>query len=517
MKARSLAALAGIFFCAWAAGATEPDDATRRWWSHVQALAGDRMEGRDTGSRGYRRAAAYVVSRFKSVGLSPSGESAYYQPVPLHAIKFRTDRSEISLIGQNGEIRPLRWQHQISLVPRTGIPETFDAPLAFSGWQIPDDLDVRGKILVALAPPRFVPGPRGYAQTPRPGYFGTLVVETAAGPEPVRWPSFSSILMTPASVPLPAQPPGGPSGFNFNPADAEELFAGSGHTYREIRALADAGERLPSFPMAVRLKGRMMFDTLELSSDNIIAVLRGSDPVLADEYVVLSAHLDGYGIGEPVGNDRIYNGAFDDAAYVATLIDLAERLHASGIRFKRSVLFCVFTAEEKGLLGSQYFTTYPTVPKEGMVANINLDTLRPIFPLRSLTTLALNDSTLGDVARRVGDSMNIQIKADAEPDRLLLRRSDQWNFLQAGVPALAFVFGYDSGSPEEAIYRRWYAQRYHSPSDDLNQPWDREGAARFNEFFGRLVEAVANDPKRPAWKPGTSFGPQASTTGGTRR
>jgi hypothetical protein len=396
---------------------------------------------------------------------------------------------------------------QISLVPRTGIPETFDAALAFSGWQIPDDLDVRGKILVALAPPRFVPGPRGYAQTPRPGYWGTLVVETAAGPEPVRWPSFSSVFMMLANVPLPAQPPGSPSGFNFNPADAEELFVGSGHTYRELRALADAGERLPSFPMAVRLQGRMKFDTRELRSNNVIAVLRGDDAILADEYVVVSAHLDGYGIGAPVKNDRIYNGAFDDAAYVATLIDLAERRRASGQRLKRSVLFCVFTAEEKGLLGSQYFTAHPTVPKERMVANINLDTLRPIFPLTSLTTLALDDSTLGDVARRVGESMNIQIKPDAEPGRLLLRRSDQWNFLQAGVPALAFVFGYESGLPEEGIYRRWYAERYHSPSDDVNQPWNPEGAARFNDFFNRLVEAVANDPGRPAWKPGTAFGP----------
>jgi Zn-dependent M28 family amino/carboxypeptidase len=149
------------------------------------------------------------------------------------------------------------------------------------------------------------------------------------------------------------------------------------------------------------------------------------------------------------------------------------------------------------MLGSQYFVAHPTLPKEQLVANINLDTLRPIFPLTSLTTLGLDDSTLGDVARRVGESMNLRIKADAEPDRMLLRRSDQWSFIQAKIPAIAFVFGYEPQSKDEAIYRRWYAERYHSPSDDVNQPWDPDAAARFNAFFARLLEIVANGPARP--------------------
>ena len=143
----------------------------------------------------------------------------------------------------------------------------------------------------------------------------------------------------------------------------------------------------------------MKFESAELKSDNVLGVLRGSDAELSNEYVVVSAHLDGYGVGEAWNGDRIYNGAFDDAAYVATLIDLAEKLHASGKRLKRSLLFAVVTGEEKGLLGSRYFVAHPTVPKERMVANINLDQLRPIFPLKTLTTLALEDSTLGDTVR----------------------------------------------------------------------------------------------------------------------
>src|SRR4029077_20035062 len=124
-------------------------------------------------------------------------------------------------------------------------------------------------------------------------------------------------------------------------------------------------------------------------------------PVLASEYVVLSAHLDGYGFGEPIQGDRLYNGAFDDAAYVATLIDLAQKLKESGTKLRRSLLFAVVTGEEKGLLGSRYYTAHPTIPKERMAANLNLDQLRPIFPLKILTMLAADDSTLGDTARQV--------------------------------------------------------------------------------------------------------------------
>jgi Peptidase family M28 len=494
---RYLAAIVAVSCAVWSLAATEPNVATRRWWSHIRVLANDEMQGRDTGSEGHRRAAQYVVSQFVRAGVTPAAETGYLQPVPLHGVRFQTDRSSALLKRANGETGPLRWLHEISLVPMTGVPGTVEAPLAFNGLGIAD-LDVKGKILVALMTPRFVPGVRGYAQRPPPGYAATMVIDSEAGPEPVRWPSFSSITMTLADRPLPAQPPDGPLSFQFNPKDAELLFEGSGHTYRELRSMADRGEPLPSFPLSVTLEARVSFENVELTSDNIIGALRGADPVLADEFVVVSAHLDGYGVGAPVNGDSIYNGVFDDAAYVATLIEFADRLKESGRRLRRSILFCVFTAEEKGLLGSRYFTLHPTVPKERMVANINLDMLRPIYPLKMLTTLALNDSTLGDVARRVAASMELQLRADPEPDRELLRRSDLWNFIQTGIPGLAFIFGYEPGSSEETTYRRWYAERYHSPADDLDQPWDPGGAARFNEFFFKLVEAVANDPTRPA-------------------
>ena len=296
-----------------------------------------------------------------------------------------------------------------------------------------------------------------------------------------------------------------PLALRFNPAFADLLFEGSGHTYKELASLAADSKPLPRFPLPATLRAKLRVEAADLRSDNILATLPGSDPALASEYIVVSAHLDGYGIGEPWNGDRIYNGAFDDAAYVATLIDMAQRLHESGRKLKRSLLFAVVTGEEKGLLGSKYFAAHPTIRKEQLVANINLDQLRPIFPLKTLTTLALDESTLGDTVKQVAGPMGIRIQPDLEPERRLLTRSDHYSFMQIGVPAVGFIFGYEKGSPEEVVYRRWYAQRYHSPADDLEQPWDPPAAAKFNDFFNRLVETLANAAERPHWKAGSSF------------
>ena len=238
----------------------------------------------------------------------------------------------------------------------------------------------------------------------------------------------------------------------------------------------------------------------------MLAYLPGSDPKLADQVIVLSAHLDGYGFGEPVNGDRIYNGTLDDAAYVALLIRLAERRH--GQTFRRPILFAAWTGEEKGLLGSRWFVAHMTVPKSRIAADINLDQLRPIFPLKLLTVHALNDTTLGDDARSVAGSLGIEVQKDPEPERNLLQRSDQWNFLQAGIPATAFIFGYRPGTRSEQIYRQWYRTGYHKPQDDLKQPMDWKAAADFNRFFYKLVERIADQPGTPGWKAGSTLRPR---------
>ncbi len=479
--------LCAIFLIA----ADAPDEATRRWWAHVKILAADNMEGRDTGSEGYRRAARYVVEQFERAGLKPAGENGYYQTVPLRAVRVRKEQSAIWLVDSDF-LMPLRIYQDITVSPRAAMPLSFDAPMVFAG----DDLtgvDFKGKVAVTIAGGR----PRNT------GALGTLSIDNPRAIEPARWPVAYATTM---SIEGKERAAAVGVQMRFNSAETRELFAGSGHTFAELLELAVAKKPLPTFPLTRRIRAQLKVDAESLKSDNILAVLPGS-PV-ADEYVVVSAHLDGYGFGEPVNGDGLYNGALDDSAYVAELIELAAAYHRKGVAPRRSLLFCVFTGEEKGLLGSDYFTSHFTIPKEKIVADINLDYLRPIFPLKILTTLGLEESTLGDAARKAAEPLGIRIQSDEEPERGLFRRSDQYNFIRNGIPGIAFIFGYEKGSAEERVYRKWYAERYHRPSDDVNQPVDFEAAAKFNAFFSSMVDIVANAEERPRWRAGSQYAPK---------
>ena len=190
----------------------------------------------------------------------------------------------------------------------------------------------------------------------------------------------------------------------WNPAHADTLLAGSGHTFAELLALADAGKPLPHFALPARVKATVKVATSDVESQNVAGVLRGSDPTLRDEYVVLSAHLDHVGVGQPIGGDRIYNGAMDNASGVAAILVVASELHAEGVRPKRSILFLTVTGEEKGLLGSRYFVAHPTIPRASIVANVNTDMFLPLFPLKELMVLGLDESDLGGDIRAVARS-----------------------------------------------------------------------------------------------------------------
>ena len=163
------------------------------------------------------------------------------------------------------------------------------------------------------------------------------------------------------------------------------------------------------------------------------------------------------------------------------------------------------TAEEKGLLGSKYFAAHPTVNVKNIVADINLDMFLPLHPLRYLEVQGLNESTLGDDIRAVAQSAGVEVQSDKEPDRNLFIRSDQYSFIRQGIPALAFKFGYEKGSPEEKLHKDWLRARYHAPEDDAYQPVDLEGAARFNHIILELAKRVANQPERPQWKKDSFF------------
>jgi len=297
--------------------------------------------------------------------------------------------------------------------------------------------------------------------------------------------------------------PGLQLGVSFNPASAEKLFAGSGHTFAEIAVLGKDRKPLPHFPLAVSLQANAVIQTKALESANVAGKLTGSDPALKNEFVVLSAHIDHVGIGAPINGDRIYNGAMDDGSGSALVMDIAASLKAHPEKLQRSILFLLVTAEEKGLLGSKYFAAHPTVASKSIIADVNVDMFLPIVPLKILKIEGIEESDLGSRAAAIAQSMGIKPIADPEPLRNAFIRSDQYNFIKHGVPAVKCDVGFELGTPEQKIFKDWLTNRYHAPSDDVNQPVDLQSAATYEEFTRRLLLDSANTSARPRWKPGT--------------
>jgi Zn-dependent M28 family amino/carboxypeptidase len=245
-----------------------------------------------------------------------------------------------------------------------------------------------------------------------------------------------------------------------------------------------------------------------LVSSNLIAKLQGRDPRLGAQYVAISAHLDHLGVGAPIDGDRIYNGAMDDASGVATVLDIAHRLKTGPTRPRRSVLFVIVTAEEKGLLGSHYFAARPTVPKGSIVADLNFDMALPLWPLKSVIAQGEAESTLGAAARAVATERGLALVSDPLPERNSFIRTDQFSFVREGVPALAFKFGFARDTPQFEIEHDWRATRYHAPSDDVLQPGVlKEEAVKLDAFVAALALKVADAPSAPQWLPSSVFGP----------
>ncbi|MBV8685508.1 MAG: M28 family peptidase [Alphaproteobacteria bacterium] len=494
--ALALALLAG---CATAPPIRDAD--TRAWWRTTADLSSDRMEGRDTGSAGYERAAAYVAERFRRAGLVPAGEGGtYFQRVPLSEVRVEKAGTAFEIVRDGGAAVPLRFLHDINVRPTERLPAALDAPLAFRGYCSKSEMrDVRGRIAICFNARRTA-GERNAAALAA-GAAGLIAVDNPYFTvEPPRWPAaYARTVRIAGAEPLPDA---ALAVFRLNADAFAALLQGSGRDAAAILAAGGRDAPLAAFDVPARLRARLDLRTARYSAPNVLAVLPGTD--LKDRYLVLGAHLDGYGRGEPVDGDGLYNGTLDDAAYVALLARLAD--NRKGRPFRRSVLFAAFTGEEKGLLGSNHYVRHPTVPLAASDAMINLDQLRPLFPLDLLTMLAVDRSSLGETARAVAGPMGIRIQADPEPERGLLQRADHWPFLQAGIPATGFIFGYVPGTEAERRYRLWYRTRYHHPADDLSQPMDFAAAAKFNSFFYRLVEAVADAPDAPRLLPSAAPG-----------
>jgi Peptidase family M28 len=494
----------------------KPDAATAAWWTQTVALSDDKMEGRDTGTEAYERAAKYVANQFQSAGLKPAGDNGtFFQRVPMHQIDLVPDKSSVEILTPDGKVTgTLHFTTEVTTVPREQ-PSQIEAPLIFIGYGMPPaDLDLKGKIAVFFGnTPATIPSSEYNTFTARrlraltqAGVAAILSIDNPTGTEPFHWPAAYARSVSIAGTTAPTA--SGPVVIRINSASLDALFAESGHKPADIVTAGSKGESLTNFPLNLAARVHITSTSKDISAPNILAILPGSDPKLATEYVALSAHLDGYGYGTPVLGDNLYNGTLDDAAYVALLTELARDLQHHPPA--RALLFCIFTGEEKGLLGSAYFTQHLTVPKENIIADLNLDQLRPIFPLNILTMEGLTDSTLGETVRTVAAQYKIEIRPDLEPERRLFSRADNYNFVRIGVPIASFIFGYDKGSPEEVTYRDWYARRYHKPQDDIKTPIDWAAAAKFNAFYKSLALAIANAPARPQWLSTSPYSPHQS-------
>lgn len=504
-----------------------------RWWAHIQFLADDKLEGRNTGTEGYRQAVKYVEGQFESSGLKPGGTSGYEQMVKFETRTLVPAESSLALIrdGQTEELKSGTpgGDAQLSSV---GEAAEITAPLVFIGYGlvIPeagiDDLaglDLRGKVAVYVN----ASGPVTASGNVVSHYSSTAErwaayrKAGAVGVATIANPRLAATPPPPAGQAGGATPPPQPAMRLADPdlresADlkvsvaitrtgGEKFFAGSGHTFDSVFKAAAANETLRGFPLAATLQAKMTVSTGAAEAPNVVGILPGSDPKLKDEYVVFSAHLDHLGIGRAVNGDNLYNGAMDNASGVASVLEVARLFKESGFTPKRSIIFLTVTGEEKGELGSRYFAAHPSVPFERIVADINLDMFLPLYELKVLEVQGLAESSLGDVIGAAAREAGVEVQTDREPAQNRFIRSDQYSFIRRGVPSLAFKFGYEFGSREEKIRTEWVKTIYHKPSDDLNQPVDKVSAARFNRIIFDLLQRIAGNPERPQWKADSFF------------
>jgi hypothetical protein len=496
-----------------------------RWWKHIEFLADDALQGRETGSAGHKRAAEYVAAEFRNAGLAPAGTQGFIQPVAFTTRRIDEAHSSLALI-RDGAATPLTIGEDANFRMSVAPAPSVEAPLVFvgHGLDIPEQgiddlagLNLTGAVAVYIAAaPRSLPGPlqahfgsaaERWRAFRAAGAVGTITIVNPANVE-TPWAVTTLARLQPAMSLADAsldEYPGQQVAITMNPAHANLLFEGSGHTFEDLIALENEGRPLPRFALPAGISATVAVTRTQVESQNVAGVLRGSDPARRNEFVVVSAHLDHLGVGAPVNGDAIYNGAMDNASGIAAILEVAARLHASREHPARSLLFLAVTGEEKGELGSRYFAAHPTVPAHALVADVNTDMFLPLFPMKELMVLGLDESDLGNDIRAVAAAMHLQVQADPEPQRNRFVRSDQYSFIRAGIPALSMKVGYEMHTPEAALAQRWTAERYHQPSDDVKQPVDRNTADAFIEVVRQLAVRIANRADRPKWNEASFF------------
>jgi hypothetical protein len=501
--------------------------------SHIMFLASDQMRGRDAGSAEYDIAAQYVASQFYEQGLRPAGDDgSYLQKVPLISYK-PADKGSMAFTAKGGQ--PVGLVFGEDYLPAGNPNKTvfqLTAPVVFVGYGISglgrDDykgVDVKGKIVAFFggAPSSFPAEERAHFSSPaskaeiamKKGAVGYITLESPRaghGSYPFKTiaANWDRARFTWAEadgsghIPTPTAPGLG----MLSIAGAAKLFEGARVKWEDVARLSqDDGATFKATQLTRTLSVTLNTANTAITSYNVAGLLPGSDPALGKEVVVLSAHLDHVGVGKPdAKGDTIYNGAMDNAVGIASLIEEARRFKASGKPPRRSVLFLAVTAEEKGLIGSDYFANNPTVPKANMVADVNLDMPIITYKFEDVTPFGAAHSTLGETVARAAAQIGVGMGGDPRPDEAFFVRSDHYRFVQQGIPSV-FLWPGEKG-PGKAATDAFLSTHYHQPSDDLvQQPAiDWESGARFVDVNYRIAREIADADSKPMWKKGDFFG-----------
>lgn len=505
--------------------------------AHVTFLADDTLDGRMSGTKGYSIAANYVASQFMGMGAAPMGDPAtgsYYQQVPLR---------ESSLVGQpvltitgtgtgtgTGKAKTLRLDssEQVLMGPNAAEEQqVVEAPLVFAGFGLdrPElglsdyaGLDVAGKIVVLLSGyPKGLNSELGAhlsAEKARVamqrGAIGVISIPTRSDSARRSWKRRVEMSGEPRSNWLQAdgspflRAPAIRADATLNPDVAAQIFGTGKHSLAAILAQADRkGGKPRGFDLGMTAKLERTSKFRPYSSPNVVAMIPGSDPAVADEYVLMTAHLDHIG-DHGKGDDKINNGAMDNATGIATMLEVAKALAKDGKRPRRPILFAAVTNEEGGLLGSEYLARNPVTGKGKVVAVVNFD--MPILTYRFTDVVAFGaeNSTLGPVVAKAASQAGIQLSPDPLPEEGLFTRSDHYRFVQQGIPAVFLMTGH--AGPGKQAFNDFLAKNYHQPSDDLKLPFDWVAGAKFAQVNYHIVRAIANEAELPRWYADSFFG-----------
>jgi Zn-dependent M28 family amino/carboxypeptidase len=501
--------------------------------THLRALADDSMLGRGPGSVGEERTVTYLEGQFRALGLAPGNtDGSYIQKVPLVGI---TPDGHASLVfAKGGATRALTWHDDFVAWTKHVAPEAklSRSELVFVGYGIEapefswDDfkgMDVTGKTLVMLVNDPPLPDSTqfgGRAMT----YYGRWTYKYEQGMK--HKAAGVLIVHETERAGYPFTVVQGKTGEQFDLVTADKnmgrsevegwisldqakaLFAMAGQSFDTLKAHAATREFTP-VPLGVTASVTIKNSLRTIDSRNVVAKLEGSDPALKDQYVIYTAHWDHFGVGLPINGDSIYNGAYDNASGTAGLLDIAQAFKAMKTPPKRSILFLAVTAEEQGLLGSQYYAVTPIYPLAQTVANINMDEINVWGPTRDITVIGLGASELDDYAAAAATEQGKVLRPDPEPEKGSYYRSDHFNFAKQGVPAFNPGIGIDfigkpAGFGKEKL-DQFTANDYHKPSDQIKPDWDLNGGVEDLRLFLTIGYRVAQAEKFPEWRAGNEF------------